>query len=143
MISKEDTLELMLQKRDMVTEMLTLTRTAEFFGTEADIENYINLVDNRQKILDNIKEIDLNLEHEDHRNNLLSQQLKPQLDSIQVQIKTDSQHIINVENKNKGNINKAYGLLQKEMRGIKTSQSLKSVYRKDAPSLETQIDAKQ
>lgn len=136
----KEVLELYMQKRDLIVQMANDSQLASFSGAEGDIEQYINAVEAREKIIDRLKAIMLKLE--DYKGHLENPGIIRHLSPITEEIKINTQLVIDEEKKNKPFIDKAYGRLKKEIKGLKSAKSFKSLYQSDASGMNSHIDAR-
>lgn len=139
------TLELLKQKRDLVTGILATTRSTGFFGLEEDVETYINLIEARQVAINSIIEIEKTLNKDPHILVLSnsSPQVLAQINEIYKTIKEDSQKIIDIDSRNNDQITKSYSKLKSQVKDVNISKNLKSAYHQNLPEVYSKIDATQ
>lgn len=139
-----DITEMLLNKRDLVSDILNLTETTEFFGDQDDPDKYISLMDKRQVIIDQIILIDSELEKEPNAILLKNptKELENNLYSINHAIKEFANKIIALDKANNKYSDKIIDSLKKELKSIKDTKNLTSVYINEGNQGGTYFDTK-
>ncbi|MCL1996299.1 MAG: hypothetical protein FWG63_08840 [Defluviitaleaceae bacterium] len=142
MTDYKETLELLYRKRDLVTNMFLITRSLSFTGIEEDVVRYIDLIETRQKDIKKIMEIEKELEEEPHSSVLAAppKEFSEMAELLAAEIKEQSEQIIDMDNKSKPEIQKAYGILKGQVKGVNVSKNIKSIYERSIPQVYNRVD---
>lgn len=129
----KDITEILLQKRDLVSDMLRLTESTRFFGDEEDADKYISLMDKRQSNIEKIISIDKELEQEPFATLLKNptKELEDNIYSINHAIREFSGQIIELDKANSKDVERIMASLKKELKGLKEAKSINSLYQND------------
>ncbi|MCL1935324.1 MAG: hypothetical protein FWF57_02975 [Defluviitaleaceae bacterium] len=139
-VSVEQTLELFYQKRDLVTNILSFTKEAKFKGTKEEIEEYINLIEQRQQFVEKLMQIENALKTNEHIENIKSNDISEKVEKIELEIKEDIIFLSELENRNMPLAQKMLILMKSEMKNFKTSKKASSMYNQDLFEGYTKID---
>lgn len=144
MTDYKETLELFYQKRDLLTNMLSLTQSFSFSGVEEDAEIYVNLIESRQSYIRGIIAIEKALGSEPHARILATppQKLSLKIEQITNEIKEISKQIVDLDNENKKAIEKTYDILKSQVKDFNVSRNIKGLYQKDITPEYNRIDTK-
>jgi len=138
--------ELLLDKQDLVTSMLTLTKATKFYGTTDDADNYINLMEARQNNIDRIIEIDKKLGEPPFADLIKSptKELQTVIDSVKDTIRADSDKIIQLDTANKQAVDNIITSLKGDMKGFNRGKNMRQMYQNDSRAYSgyTKIDTK-
>jgi|GEM_PF-4130404 len=131
---ESDITEMLLTKRDLLTEMLTLTNSTRFYGNEEqDIEAYGTLMEKRQKNVDEIKRIDAKLESEPYKSVLKnpSKKLENNIYSIKHSTSSIAEKIIELDKKNAQDVQKMHLSIKKQLKSFKEKKNMSDLYNND------------
>ena len=145
MIRYKQTLELLYQKRDLVTNMLTQTSELSFFGTaQENAQNYIELVEARQSCIAKIYEIEKELERHPHATILANppKEFLKKAELLQQTIREQAKEMIEIDKKNAGAVQKAFSSLKIQVKGANVAKNIKGVYERDLPQMYSRVDKK-
>ncbi|MBE6012797.1 hypothetical protein [Anaeropeptidivorans aminofermentans] len=119
------------QKREMLNEMLFLTKSVRFNGTDTDPENYIALVEKRQEIMDKIHNLDMEADFSPEKIDTLPIGLSKDAGLLWDNIKSLAAQIIELD---KELLEKAEGIVNNLKGNMKTMQegkSIRNIYSED------------
>lgn len=119
------------QKREMLNEMLFLTKSVRFNGTDTDAENYIALVEKRQEIMDKIHNLDMEADFSPEKIDTLPIGLSKDAGLLWDNIKSLAAQIIELD---KELLEKAEGIVNNLKGNMKTMQegkSIRNIYSED------------
>jgi hypothetical protein len=119
------------QKREMLNEMLFLTKSVRFNGTDTDAENYIVLVEKRQEIMDKIHNLDMEADFSPEKIDTLPIGLSKDAGLLWDNIKSLAAQIIELD---KELLEKAEGIVNNLKGNMKTMQegkSIRNIYSED------------
>ena len=144
-IAEKATLELLTQKRDFITNILTSTQVIGFTGIEEDAQTYIELMEKRQAIFQNIADIDKALQEKEHADRISSAdgELLERINQLIETIQRQAKQVIALDNKNKDLVDKARSLLSDQIKGVRQGKNLKNMYQTDRISGYTKFDKSQ
>lgn len=131
---ESDITEMLLTKRDLLTEMLTLTNSTRFSGNDdEDVEAYTTLMEKRQKHIDEIKFIDAKLENEPYKSVLKnpSKKLDDNLYLIKHSTAAIAEKIIALDKKNAGDVEKVNSSIRKQLKSFKEKKNMSNLYNND------------
>ena len=125
--------EILLKKRDLLTEMLTLTESAKFYGDKEEADTYSELIEKRQKNIEKIKILDSKLEEEPYKAFLKNptKQFKDSVDLIQFSTREIAAKIIELDKKNAKIIDRINKDIKKELKSFKEKQNMNNLYNND------------
>lgn len=119
------------QKREMLNEMLFLTKSVRFNGTDTDAENYIALVEKRQEIMDKIHNLDMEADFSPEKIDTLPIGLSKDAGLLWDNIKSLAAQIIELD---KELLEKAEGIvnnLKGNMKIMQEGKSIRNIYSED------------
>lgn len=130
---REDLIEVLLKKRDLVENIYIMTQSTKFYGGEEDSQKYINLIEKRQKNIEEIILINNKLKEEPYVKLLKNptKELEDNIYSINHAIKTVSEKILELDKNNVKFVENIMSNLKKELKGINDAKNMNSLYHKD------------
>lgn len=142
MTDSKQTLELLIQKRDFVTHILNATKSTSFAGTEEDAVAYIDLMDERQSLFDQIIALDNELQSPEHQNILAAADadLLKQIEDITENIKRESQAIIALDQANQPIVEQIKAKLSAQIKDVRQGKNLNNMYQATVPHSTGQFD---
>ncbi len=129
-------LTLLTIKKDKLTEILKLTEQKNLTATEDSLEDYVNLISERQKIFDYINKIDSTLESPELEYNQLieddsfSKEAKP----ILSEISNIAKKIVELDKKNQYLAEGILNDIKKELKTVNKTKNLNLYYQYDSSS---------
>lgn len=120
------------KKREMLNEMLFLTKSVKFNGTDKDPEKYIELIEKRQELMDKIQKLDTEADFSPGKIDMLPIGLRKDAGLLWDNIKSLAAQIIELDKELLEKAQYIVNNLKDNMKTMQEGKSIRNIYNEDA-----------